>query len=1015
VGSDREQDLARTATAAASATPAATDTVGATLGRYRLERELGAGAMGVVHAAFDPDLERRIALKVLRSATAPREAKDRLMREARAMARLAHPNVVTVHEVGTAEGRDFVAMELIHGETLAEWLRSSQRPPAAIIDAFLAAGRGLAAAHAAGIVHRDFKPHNVLRSRDGRIVVTDFGLARDAAGELSAARDATPPVGPGTADASPPISLAGLTITGTVLGTPAYMAPEQWGGGAVTPATDQFAYCVALWEALAGERPYRGLSRDELQRQVACGPAALDASHIPRRLRSLLRRGLDPDPARRWPSMDALLVQLVRAQRGPRATLAVGALVGAAAAALVVARSAGDAPAPACEPPARDVNGVWSPAIAVEVRAKTSDAHATVLAAAYQDWQAARARACSAPPLIKQAQLLCLDGVIDRFDVLRLAYVRAPAAAADELKAQLVDPAVCDRPAAPELPRLTLAPTPDVVAAYELYARSETDDKPGDAELMALIGKPTTTPCARMIASLAFETASTDVPRARSLMADAVGVADQCGDDRLHADVLIQDSPYHWELPMFGPKGEAAIRRAQNAAARVMQPELEAALASLRRRVARRQGRWDEAFRLVETELAVHRARGLRVRELRAVIARNAVRITRAEPADLEAIAADVRTWRPIAVASKKAELAQRLDIQAAKARFQLGDVAAAHADLIRLWQSQPHPRTAGESRKIAGEVVDARGRPVAGASVSAASILAADSAGIGLPMFVDYIEDDLRITTSDAAGHFVIEDAAQTGAIAAQLGDRRSRPAVIADHVRLVLERTRSIRGKVDLGHTPHTRVAVNGAPIGEPTGRFAMIAPVAPDGSFTVERAAVGALRIGASVRGDDEFEEHAEFQTLPASPAPLVGVSLRLALSNRTVDVVVRSAVAAPLESAQVIVLAGKQEIASTVDLARLQVTGVQVRFARPIVGESAPRATLGVLRSGDLVAHVEHASLGELTACAINLGGDLADPKVVQRMQAHSSQLAVKCEHLGPDAAVVVIDVPPQQRF
>ena len=228
--------------------------VGATLGRYRLERVLGAGAMGVVHAAFDPDLERRIALKVLRRAAASREARDRLMREARAMARLAHPNVVTVHEVGTSGGRDFVAMELVHGETLAEWLRSRKRPATAIIDAFLAAGRGLATAHAAGIVHRDFKPHNVLRGHDGRIVVTDFGLARQADGGVSAALDAALPEGTPT-ETSAPGSLAGITVTGSLLGTPAYMAPEQWSGGAITPATDQFAYCIALWEALAGERP----------------------------------------------------------------------------------------------------------------------------------------------------------------------------------------------------------------------------------------------------------------------------------------------------------------------------------------------------------------------------------------------------------------------------------------------------------------------------------------------------------------------------------------------------------------------------------------------------------------------------------------------------------------------------------------------------------------------------------------------------------------------------------------
>src|SRR5215468_3054412 len=186
-------DLARTATAPVSSSvrPEAAEALGASLGRYRLERELGAGGMGVVHAAFDPDLERRIALKVLRG-------------EARAMARLAHPNVVTVHEVGTANGRDYVAMELILGETLADWLRSGERRPFEIIAAFLAAGRGLAAAHAAGIVHRDFKPHNVLRSRHGRIVVTDFGLAREAQVERPSRRDAmtsgiNPPIAPPTA------------------------------------------------------------------------------------------------------------------------------------------------------------------------------------------------------------------------------------------------------------------------------------------------------------------------------------------------------------------------------------------------------------------------------------------------------------------------------------------------------------------------------------------------------------------------------------------------------------------------------------------------------------------------------------------------------------------------------------------------------------------------------------------------------------------------------------------------
>lgn len=275
------------------------------LGRFRLERVIGEGGMGVVHAAYDPELERRIALKVLRSHTSS-DARARLLREAKAMARLAHPNVVTVHDVGTADGRDYVAMELVDGENLATWLREGRRSRAEILDVFLGAARGLAAAHAAGLVHRDFKPHNLLRSRSGRVQVTDFGLARNSgrdAVNLDVRADA-------------PVQVT-LTATGSVLGTPAYMAPEQWRGDSVGPAADQFAFCVALWEALAGERPYRGESTDELRAQAERGPATLETAKIPRRLRVLLRRGLDPDPAKRWPSMEVVIAALEPRRRAP--------------------------------------------------------------------------------------------------------------------------------------------------------------------------------------------------------------------------------------------------------------------------------------------------------------------------------------------------------------------------------------------------------------------------------------------------------------------------------------------------------------------------------------------------------------------------------------------------------------------------------------------------------------------------------------------------------------------------
>ncbi|MCB9751294.1 MAG: serine/threonine protein kinase [Myxococcales bacterium] len=234
------------------------------IGRYRLLEQIGSGGMGVVYAAHDESLDRTVAIKVLRALG--RDAGDavgvlRLEREAQAMARLAHPNVIVVHEVGRYEERVFVAMEYIDGVTLDRWWADAGAPARrrswrAVIKMFLQAGEGLAAAHAAGVVHRDFKPGNVLVGRDGRARVLDFGLARldDAEESLTTTLAMSTP-----RDAVAALDGAGaLTRTGAVLGTPAYMAPEQFEGAATGPASDQFSYCASLYEALYGTRPFRG-------------------------------------------------------------------------------------------------------------------------------------------------------------------------------------------------------------------------------------------------------------------------------------------------------------------------------------------------------------------------------------------------------------------------------------------------------------------------------------------------------------------------------------------------------------------------------------------------------------------------------------------------------------------------------------------------------------------------------------------------------------------------------------
>jgi hypothetical protein len=272
--------------------------------RYTILRFLGAGGMGQVYAAYDPNLDRTVALKLLAGGAADDlERRTRLLREAQALAKLSHPNVVQVYETGEHEGRVFIAMEYVPGATLGEWMQgeAGERPSKhAIVQAFLAAGRGLAAAHAAGLVHRDFKPANVLIDAQGRARVLDFGLV----------------LGLGDAERSDPRPAmqaldVELTTTGTLLGTPAYMAPEQFDGVAADARTDQFGFCIALYEALVGERPFVGTTLAEQMASVHAGLRMSSAAlALPRRVRRVLERGLLADPQRRWPSMDALLAEL---------------------------------------------------------------------------------------------------------------------------------------------------------------------------------------------------------------------------------------------------------------------------------------------------------------------------------------------------------------------------------------------------------------------------------------------------------------------------------------------------------------------------------------------------------------------------------------------------------------------------------------------------------------------------------------------------------------------------------
>jgi eukaryotic-like serine/threonine-protein kinase len=297
---------------------------GLEIGPFLVQRVLGRGAMGLVVLAQDRELDRPVAIKLLLKAGSE-IARARLMREAQSTARLSHPNVVAVHRVGTFEGQVYVVMEYVDGGTLRDYASQPGRTWEQIVAAYVQAGRGLAAAHAAGFVHRDFKPDNVLVGRDGRVRVTDFGLVTAVASAMEPPREST-----SSASGFDPNDR--LTHGGAVLGTPAYMAPEQFGTGQVDPRADQFSYCVSLFEALFGRRPFEGSTAANFYVAIAEGRvSSVSCGQIPQSVHAAVVRGLAFDPAERWPSMEALLAALeVRpVKRGP-SPVAVGLGVGAA-------------------------------------------------------------------------------------------------------------------------------------------------------------------------------------------------------------------------------------------------------------------------------------------------------------------------------------------------------------------------------------------------------------------------------------------------------------------------------------------------------------------------------------------------------------------------------------------------------------------------------------------------------------------------------------------------------------
>jgi eukaryotic-like serine/threonine-protein kinase len=417
-------------------------------GRYLIRECVGFGAGGTVYAAYDPELERVVALKLLRAGVGTggsTRPDQRWTREAKVMARVVHPNVVTVHDVGATDDFVFIATEFIEGSNLERWLVAREHAWTEVHALFVDAGRGLAAIHDAGLVHRDFKPHNVMVGHDPhgapasrRVCVTDFGLARtrpdlDETGEEL---EIDPELV--LSDGMLAATMATRTRTGTIVGTPGYMSPEQWHGKLADARSDQFSFCVALYEALFGRRPFAGRTAADLSASVCEGhPRVPAAGKTPRWLVRAVMRGLARAPEDRFPDMHALLAALTEAPRRVRHRRVTAALAFGFAGVLVVGYGLASMPVDECRKEDRRLAGLWNDARRTEVRDALVDAPAgvaTEVESTVDDWIARwrtthdqacddRSRNELASERQHELRLVCLDRRVSELqaalDVLR--------------------------------------------------------------------------------------------------------------------------------------------------------------------------------------------------------------------------------------------------------------------------------------------------------------------------------------------------------------------------------------------------------------------------------------------------------------------------------------------------------------------------------------------------------------------------------------------------------------------
>jgi hypothetical protein len=659
--------------------------------------------------------------------------------------------------------------------------------------------------------------------------------------------------------------------------------------------------------------------------------------------------------------------------------------------------------APTCEPPVLEAAAVWSPAIANDVRAKTSSEVMRRFDAMIGGWNAARTVACGLDTPMRARRLACLDGVIVRLDTVRKASVADAKPTLDEVSLQLIDPGVCN---VDDPPRLPTKLTDAAVAAFALgYGPAPGADFDETAEAVVLrdVGDDR---CARAYARLA-RAQNDESTKARDAADEALQLADACGDDRARADALVTSLAMQITL-FIDPKLQKALAAAEAAVRKVSQPDLVAQLDLIKAAIAGISAKFDEQLKLSESAIRGFGEQRPHSR-LEAVRTKVTALQNRRQPGDIKASRAELARWRAEAERQNRPRITLELDMLDVNAQWELGDVAGAAARYPELYDRneklREEPLSGGTT--ISGVVVDAAGKPVAGAVVAAGPVIAADSATIG---FMGSIEG-VRVATSDTQGAFQLPNVEADAIIVAQHGDQRSRVRRAKDKDKIVLQPTARLSGRV-LDREPHQLTVFVLPADRDMSPMYQMLAPIAPDGTFTIERVPIGRVRIGVA-HGAGTVGQSFAAQEITVGAKGRSDLAVRRP-EDRKLRVLVRSSANVPLSGAQVLVVAGNVSIKTVKEIeSLLRSPGLAVEMARALTGETPPE--LGTLVPGDLVATFTNAPTGVASACAIGLTGDFTDPSFRDKLQKHLDELEVRCVPVGPDAKAATIEVPPMKRI